>query len=223
MPHRKSHAPMSIPLTYQFLNRQVSRPCTFDLMLDSASLGVVWMIFANFDIRSTGSFCAIPGFMSVPPQNGHIFSKHCIYGNFHPRGLKFWPVRDFLQGQTFYFLIHGQKMPFSCGFFIFVRFYPLKRLLPKIPYLAYFLSYRLQILANERFIYGSKKIFYDFGPKNAIFMWIFSFSWNFMVFEAFTKNPTSRIFFELQTSNFGKWEIFTWVKIVVLWLMSKRS
>ena len=152
-------------IKFQFLNRQVSRPCTYDLMLDSASLGVVWMIFANFDIRSTGSFCAIPGFMSVPPQNGHIFSKHCIYGNFHPRGLKFWPVRDFLQGQKFYFLIHGQKMPFSCGFFHFCEILSFKK--------------------------------------------------------AFTKNPISRVFFELQTSNFGKWEIYIWVKKNILWLWAK--
>ena len=155
-----------LPFTYQFLNRQVSRPCTFDLMLDSASLGVVWMIFANFDIRSTGSFCAIPGFMSVPPQNGHIFSKHCIYGNFHPRGLKFWPVRDFLQGQKIYFLIHGQKMPFSCGFFHFCEILSFKK--------------------------------------------------------AFTKNPISPVFFELQTSNFGKWEIYMWVKKNILWLWAKK-
>ena len=132
--------------------------------------------FCQFGYSEYGVFLRNSRIYVCTPQNGHIFSKHCIYGNFHPRGTKFWPVRDFLLGQKFYFLTHGRKCHFHVDFFIFVKFYPLKRLLPKIPYLMYFLSYRLQILANERFIYGSKKIFYDFGPKNAIFMWIFSFS-----------------------------------------------
>ena len=140
---------------------------------------------APFYIRSTRSFFAIRGFMSENLKNEHVFSKHCSSVNFHPTGLKFWPVRDFILGQNFVFWCMAKKCHFDVDFFIFVKIYPLKRLSLKIPYLVYFLSYRLQILANERFIYGSKKIFYDFGPKNAIFVWIFSFSWNFMVFRGF--------------------------------------
>ena len=43
-------------VTYQFLNRQVLRPGTWDFLLDSVSCVVGWMIFGNFYIRSTRSF-----------------------------------------------------------------------------------------------------------------------------------------------------------------------
>ena len=43
-------------ITYQFLNRQVLRPGTWDFLLDSVSCVVGWMIFGNFCIRSTRSF-----------------------------------------------------------------------------------------------------------------------------------------------------------------------
>ena len=152
--------------TYQFLNRQVERPGKFDLMLDSGSLVGGWLIFANFYIRSTRSFFAIGGFMSENLKNEHVFSKHCSSVNFHPTGLKFWPMRDFILGQKFYFLMHGQKMSFWCGFFHF--------------------------------------------RENLSFK------------KAFTKNPISRLFFELQTSNFGKWEIYIWVKKNILWLWAKK-
>ena len=119
--------------TYQFLNRQVARPITFDLMLDSGSLVGGWLIFANFYIRSTRSFFAIGGFMSENLKNEHVFSKHCSSANFHPTGLKFWPMRDFILGQNFYFLMHGQKMSFWCGFFHFRENLSFKKAFTKNP------------------------------------------------------------------------------------------
>ena len=51
-----SHFTCGLPGTYQFLNRQVLRPGTWDFLLDSVSCVVGWMIFGNFYIRSTRSF-----------------------------------------------------------------------------------------------------------------------------------------------------------------------
>ena len=52
----KEPALVYLQRTYQFLNRQVLRPGTWDFLLDSVSCVVGWMIFGNFYIRSTRSF-----------------------------------------------------------------------------------------------------------------------------------------------------------------------
>ena len=63
---------------------------------------------------------------------------------------------------------------------------------------------------------GQKKYFMTLGQKMQSSCGFFHFREILWFLEAFTKNPISRIFFELQTPNFGTREIFTWVKIVVL-------
>ena len=40
--------------------------------------------------------------MSENLKNEHVFSKHCSSVNFHPTGLKFWPMRDFILGQILF-------------------------------------------------------------------------------------------------------------------------